>query len=56
MGLLATIFSRYNIFQGVNFTILYNWLPTDIANVITTCIGILLVLAVLGLVRKFLLH
>lgn len=43
-----------NIFDDVDFTILYNWLPSDIAGVITTVIAVLLFLALFGILRRIL--
>lgn len=43
-----------NIFADVDFTILYNWLPSDIVAVITAIIAVLLFLAVFGLLRRIL--
>lgn len=43
-----------DIFADVDFTLLYSWLPSDIAAVITTVIAILLVLAVFGLIKRLL--
>lgn len=45
---------QYNIFTGLEFHILYDWLPSDIAAAITASIVILLILSILGLIKKFL--
>ena len=42
------------LFSDINFTILYNWLPNDIAGVITAVIAVLLFLAVFGILRRLL--
>lgn len=42
------------IFSDVDFTILYSWLPSDIAGVITAIIAVLLFLAVFGILRRLL--
>lgn len=42
------------VFSDVDFTILYNWLPSDIATVITAIIGVLLFLALFGIIRRVL--
>lgn len=43
-----------NIFADVDFTILYKWLPNDIAAVITVVIAVLLFLALFGILRRLL--
>lgn len=43
-----------HVFRGINFNILYNWLPTDIVIVITTVIGTLLVLAIYKIIKHLL--
>lgn len=43
-----------NVFADVDFTILYNWLPSDIAAVITLVIAVLLFLALFGILRRLL--
>lgn len=40
------------IFSDVDFTVLYNWLPSDIQAAITGIIVVLLFLAIIGLVKK----
>lgn len=42
------------IFSDLDFTILYNWLPADIAAVITAVIAVLLFLAIFGILRRLL--
>lgn len=42
------------IFSDVDFTLLYDWLPSDIAAVITAVIAILLFLALFGILRRLL--
>lgn len=49
-----TVSTIEGIFSDVNFTILYNWLPSDIATVITAIIAVLLFLAVFGILRRLL--
>lgn len=49
-----TVSTIEGIFSDVNFTILYNWLPIDIATVITAIIAVLLFLAVFGILRRLL--
>lgn len=44
---------NFNIFDGIDFSIIYNWLPSDIQASITSIIAVLAVLVVIGLVRKF---
>lgn len=46
--------SIQHLFADVDFTILYDWLPSDIRTVITACIAVLLVLALFGLIRRVL--
>lgn len=48
--------SSINIFDDIDFSILYDWLPQDIEAVIQVVLAFLLVLAVLGLVKHFLLR
>lgn len=40
------------IFSDVDFTILYDWFPSDIQGVITAVIAVLTFLALLALVKK----
>lgn len=40
------------MFSDVDFTILYDWLPADIQGVITAVIAVLLILALIGLIKK----
>lgn len=42
------------LFSDVDFTILYTWLPNDIAAVITAIIVVLLFLALFGILRRVL--
>lgn len=42
------------MFSDVDFTILYNWLPSDIVAVITAVIAVLLFLAIFGILRRLL--
>ena len=56
MDTFEGFFGRFSVFSDVDFRILYDWLPSDIEAVITTCIAALLVLALLGLIRRFLLN
>lgn len=49
-----TVETIQHIFADVDFTILYNWLPNDIAAVITAIIAILLFMAVFGLLKRLL--
>lgn len=41
-----------DVFTGINFTVLYNWLPSDIATVITACIVVLIFISLIGIVKK----
>lgn len=43
-----------SVFADIDFTILYSWLPSDIAAVITAVIAVLLFLAIFGIVRRIL--
>lgn len=43
-----------DIFADVDFTILYNYFPSDIVAVVTTVIGVLLFLALFGLLKRVL--
>lgn len=40
------------VFSDVDFSILYDWLPSDVQGVITAVIAVLLFLALLGLLKK----
>lgn len=51
---LDTIDSIAHIFDDIDFTILYDWLPSDIGTVITVVIGFLFILALFGLLRRLL--
>ena len=42
------------VFRGINFAILYNWLPSDIVTVISVVIATLLVLAIFRIVKSLL--
>lgn len=41
-----------NVFSGLDFTLLYDWLPQDIQSVISSVILVLLALALIGLIKK----
>lgn len=43
-----------SVFSDVDFTILYNWLPSDIVAAITAVIAVLLFLALFGILRRLL--
>lgn len=43
-----------HVFRGINFNILYNWLPQDIVVVISVVISTLLILAVFKIVKHLL--
>lgn len=43
------------VFSDIDFTILYNWLPSDIQAAIGAVIAVLLVIAVIQLVKKVIL-
>lgn len=49
-----TVSTIEGLFSDVDFTILYNWLPSDIVAVITAVIAVLLFLAVFGILRRLL--
>lgn len=52
---IESTFERISsIFADVDFTILYDWLPSDISGVITAIIAVLLFLALFGLLRRIL--
>lgn len=40
------------MFPDVGFSVLYSWLPGDIAGAISTCIRVLLLLAVIGVLKR----
>lgn len=50
----STVETISGVFSDVDFTILYSWLPSDIAAVITAVIAILLFLAIFGILRRVL--
>lgn len=49
-----TVETISGVFSDVDFTVLYSWLPSDIAAVITAIIAILLFLAIFGILRRVL--
>lgn len=49
-----TVGTISGIFSDVDFTILYNWLPSDIVAVITAVIAVLLFLALFGILKRVL--
>lgn len=49
-----TVSTVEGLFSDVDFTILYNWLPSDIVAVITAIIAVLLFLAIFGILRRLL--
>lgn len=49
-----TVETISGVFSDVDFTILYSWLPSDIAAVITAVIAVLLFLAIFGILRRVL--
>lgn len=48
--------NSFTLFDGVDFSVLYDWLPDDITTVVALCISFLFVLALIGLVKHFLLR
>lgn len=50
----STVSSISGIFGDINFTVLYSWLPSDIASVITAVIVVLLFLAIFGILKRLL--
>lgn len=50
----STVSSISGIFGDINFTVLYSWLPSDIAAVITAVIVVLLFLAIFGILKRLL--
>mgnify|MGYP003290956922 CR=1 FL=1 len=48
--------SSFNVFNDIDFSILYDWLPSDVQSVIGFCLSFIFVLCVIGLIRKFLLR
>lgn len=50
----TTVSSISGIFGDINFTVLYSWLPSDIAAVITAVIVVLLFLAIFGILKRLL--
>lgn len=42
------------IFAHLDFTVLYDWLPSDIVSVITAVLAVLFILAIFGLIRRVL--
>lgn len=52
-GELADMWLRIvGMFSDVDFTILYDWLPSDIQGVITAVIAVFIFLALIGLIKK----
>lgn len=44
-----------NIFADIDFSVLYSWCPSDIAGVIAAIISVMIVLALIGLLKKMIL-
>lgn len=42
------------IFEGVDFTVIWNWLPSDIGSAALSFIAILFAFALIGAIRKYL--
>lgn len=42
----------HDVFTGINFTVLYSWLPSDISAVITACIAVFIFISLIGIVKK----
>lgn len=40
------------VFSGIDFTVLYDWMPSDIQVVITSIIDFMLILAIILLLKK----
>ena len=52
-GEIADIWMKIiGMFSDVDFTILYDWLPSDIQGVITAVIAVFIFLALIGLIKK----
>lgn len=47
--------SIIGIFADIDFSVLYNWLPIDIQGVITAFIGLLVIIAFIGILKKLIL-
>lgn len=44
-----------NIFADINFSVLYSWAPNDIQAVVAAIISVMIVLALIGLLKKMIL-
>lgn len=43
------------IFSDIDFSLLYDWLPSDIQAVVAACITVLFFIAIIGLIKKLVL-
>lgn len=48
--------SIVNIFSDLDLSVLYSWMPSDIQLAIVAGIGLIFVIAVIGIVKRFLLR
>lgn len=55
-NLVAEVVEFVDSLFTVDFSILYSWLPADIANTFGVIIGLFLILALFGLVKRILLR
>lgn len=49
---IDALISDLDVFSSIDFSVLYSWLPSDIASSIQLCLGALAVLAVMGILRR----
>lgn len=48
---IDALISDFNVFDGIDFSILYSWFPGDIAYAIQLCIAFLITLGVFKIVK-----
>lgn len=51
---IDNLIADLNIFDDIDFSILYSWLPGDIASAISMCLTCLAMLAVFGIIKRIL--
>lgn len=49
---IDALISDFDVFSSIDFSVLYSWLPGDIAGAIGLCLKFLAILAVLGILRR----
>lgn len=49
---IDNLINDLDVFSGIDFSVLYTWLPGDISSAINLCLSFLAILAVLGILRR----